>query len=159
MQSRPPVMSTHDKVRMHTPSVVNHQLDAEAEHRLAEFLEGGNNPAACHARITRLDQEWEMERVLALGVGVASIAAMLASKGLGRTLWSIPAIGGAVLVQQTLTGGSLLAPLLRRMGFRSRQEIEIEKYALKSLRGDFRRIPVEGGPLARANAAMVAARA
>ena len=159
MESRPPVMATQDKVRMHTPSVVNRQLDAEAEHRLAEFLDGGNNPAACQARITRLNREWEMERVLSLCVGAASIAAMLASKGLGRSMWSIPAVGGAMLVQQALTGGSLLAPLLRRMGFRSRPEIEIEKYALKSLRGDFLRIPVEGGPQVRANAAMVAARA
>lgn len=159
MESRPPMMATQDKVRMHTPSVLNRQLDAEAEHRIAAFLEGGNNPAACQARITQLNREWEMERVLSLGVGAASVAAMLACRGLGRSMWFVPVVGGAMLVQQALTGGSLWVPLLRRMGFRTRQEIELEKYALKSLRGDFRRIPVEGGPLARANAAMVAARA
>lgn len=159
MESRPPVMATQDKVRMHTPSVLNRQLDAQAEHRIADFLDGGNNPASCQARISALNREWEMERVLTLCVGAASIASMLAARRGGRSLWAVPVAGGAMLMQQALTGGSLLVPLLRRLGFRTRKEIELEKYALKSLRGDFRRIPVEGGPLARANAAMVAARA
>jgi hypothetical protein len=41
---------------------------------------------------------------------------------------------------------------------RTRREIDLEKFALKALRGDFERIPKhDGGPLARANAALVAA--
>ena len=69
-------------------------------------------------------------------------------------------LGGAaagLLLQQGLFGFGPLALLVRRLGVRTRKEIDLEKFALKALRGDFRRIPHEGGPLARANAALVAA--
>lgn len=52
-------------------------------------------------------------------------------------------------------------PVLRRLGVRTREEIDREKYALKALRGDFAEVAVnsESGAVARAGAALRAARA
>jgi hypothetical protein len=63
------------------------------------------------------------------------------------------------MLQHGLTGFGPLAELVRAVGgVRTRKEIDLEKFALKALRGDFERIPKsDGGPLARANAALVAA--
>jgi len=63
-----------------------------------------------------------------------------------------------LMLQQGLLGFGPLAQLVRALaGVRTRREIDLEKFALKALRGDFERIPHDGGPLARANAALVAA--
>jgi hypothetical protein len=68
-------------------------------------------------------------------------------------------MAAGLLLQHGLLGFSPLGSLVRRLaGVRTRREIDLEKFALKALRGDFERIPKnDGGPLARANAALVAA--
>jgi hypothetical protein len=45
-------------------------------------------------------------------------------------------------------------PVFRRLGVRTRQEIEREKYALKALRGDFDGVAEERGGPARAGRAL-----
>ena len=44
------------------------------------------------------------------------------------------------LVQHSVQGWCPPMPLFRKLGVRTRQEIEREKYALKALRGDFDQI-------------------
>ncbi|HSP79116.1 MAG TPA: hypothetical protein VLQ93_11335, partial [Myxococcaceae bacterium] len=66
-------------------------------------------------------------------------------------------VAAGLLLQQGLLGYGPLAEGVRALGVRTRREIDLEKFALKALRGDFERIPHEGGPLAKANAALVAA--
>jgi hypothetical protein len=68
-------------------------------------------------------------------------------------------VAAGLILQHGLTGFGPLAGLVRAVaGVRTRKEIDLEKFALKALRGDFERIPKsDGGPLARANAALVAA--
>ena len=68
-------------------------------------------------------------------------------------------VAAGLLLQHNVFGFGPLGGLVRRLGgVRTRREIDLEKFALKALRGDFERIPKnEGGPLARANAALVAA--
>jgi hypothetical protein len=70
--------------------------------------------------------------------------------GLGTLLFSF--IGGrkwlvltgtvlGFLLKHSLEGTSPTVPLLRKMGARTRSEIDREKYALKILRGDFEKMP------------------
>jgi hypothetical protein len=66
-------------------------------------------------------------------------------------------VAAGLLLQHGLLGFGPVAELVRLLGVRTRKEIDLEKFALKALRGDFERIPHDGGPLARANAALVAA--
>jgi hypothetical protein len=49
-------------------------------------------------------------------------------------------------------------PILRRFGFRTADEINTERYALKALRGDFDAVPEKSSPAGSANAALKAVR-
>ena len=64
---------------------------------------------------------------------------------LGATVdrkWFIfPAAVAGFLLQHALEGWCPPLPLFRRLGFRTQSEIDYERYALKSLRGDFRNLP------------------
>ncbi|WP_243685307.1 hypothetical protein [Methanosarcina barkeri] len=59
--------------------------------------------------------------------------------GLKRSkIWLIlPTIASAFLLQYAVQGWCPPVSILRGLGFRTRQEIDLEKYALKTLRGDF----------------------
>jgi hypothetical protein len=50
---------------------------------------------------------------------------------------SSPEVGG-FLFQHAIEGWCPPVPILRRLGFRTAREIDIERVALKTLRGDFR---------------------
>lgn len=76
-----------------------------------------------------------------------------------RRLLLVPAVVLGFLAQQALQGWCPPVPVFRRLGFRTRREIDAEKDALKALRGDFQtvsRAPEQDG---RATAAIASARA
>jgi hypothetical protein len=60
-------------------------------------------------------------------------------------------------MQHALQGWCPPLPLLRRLGVRTQQEIERERYALKALRGDFDAVPGTSAPVPeRVRAALAA---
>jgi len=69
-------------------------------------------------------------------------ALVLAGLGLGswvdRRFYLLPAVVAGFLLQHALQGWCPPLPVLRRLGVRTQTEIELERYALKALRGDFR---------------------
>jgi hypothetical protein len=52
----------------------------------------------------------------------------------------VPSIVLPFLFQHAMQGWCPPVPLFRRLGVRTREEIDREKYALKALRGDFEEI-------------------
>jgi len=56
---------------------------------------------------------------------------------LGRRWLVLPALVSGFLLQHALQGWCPPVPVLRRLGFRTMAEIDRERYALKTLRGDF----------------------
>jgi hypothetical protein len=49
----------------------------------------------------------------------------------------LPAVVLGLLLEHALHGWCPPVPVLRRLGVRTRKEIERERYAMKALRGDF----------------------
>ncbi|MCE3229060.1 MAG: hypothetical protein K0S32_3611 [Bacteroidetes bacterium] len=87
-------------------------------------------------RLNKLEKEWDIERMLEFNAAFFSIAGFLMSAR--NRLWlAVPAIVVTFLAQHATQGWCPPLPLLRKLGFRTRQEIDREKYALKALRGDF----------------------
>lgn len=111
----------------------------DLEERLTKIASAG--PSAIDARIAELDDEWSAGRV------AKSILALTILLGTVLTLtvswwWAIlPAVAGLLLVQYLFTHTSLLVSGLQQFGYRTKADIEHEKFALRTLRGDFRALP------------------
>jgi hypothetical protein len=146
-----------DEVRSHAPEEVNKRIDERVERCVRHMAEQERSEISRY--LEKLEREWDLNRaVTVVGSAVAVLGLWLARRDGGR--WRI--LGGlaaGLMLQHGLLGFGPLAELVRALGgVRTRKEIDLEKFALKALRGDFERIPkFDGGPLARANAALVAA--
>jgi len=88
-------------------------------------------------RLKRLEKEWDIERMLQLNAGVLSLTGTALGIIVNKKWLTLPVAVSVLLTQQAIKGWRLPVPVLRAFGFRTRQEIDKEKYALKTLRGDF----------------------
>lgn len=148
-------MST-DAVRVHTPERVNRKIDERVERCVRHMAEQMDRPTITRY-LGKLETEWDLNRVVTVAMSSVSLLGLLLSARAGRGWKLVSGVAAGLLLQHGLFGFSPMAELIRAMGVRTRREMDLEKFALKALRGDFERIPHEGGPLARANAALVAA--
>ncbi|WP_224369898.1 hypothetical protein [Hyalangium versicolor] len=146
-----------DEVRQHAPDGVNKRIDERVERCVRHMAEQERGEISRY--LEKLEREWDLNRgVTVVGSALALMGLWLARRDGGR--WRIlGGVAAGLMLQHGLVGFGPLAELVRAVGgVRTRKEIDLEKFALKALRGDFERIPkADGGPLARANAALVAA--
>jgi len=128
-------METRDFVRENTPPRINRKVDIEIREHLNQYY---NDPSKIDKRLCELDSEWDIERVFQLNAAIFSLMGLW--HGLTRhRLWLIlPLAAASFLASHTIEGWCPPVALLRRLGFRTRQEIEKERYALKTIRGDFK---------------------
>src|SRR5690606_5848893 len=100
-------------------------------------LSSDDRTALIDRRLAELDKEWDVERTLQTNFAALSLAGIgLASKVSKR--WSILALAvPAFMIQHALQGWCPPLAVLRRLGIRTAKEINDERFALKSLRGDF----------------------
>ena len=124
-----------DNVRRHTPPRLNHRIDQAMMKRIMEYAR--KSPEEIGARITELDREWDLERVVETGAGTVALTGVLLSGMKSRKWLMISAVTLGALLQHSLTRRSLPIKALRALGVRTRREIDAEKYALRVLRGDF----------------------
>jgi hypothetical protein len=129
------VMETNDLVREITPPGINQKVDTKIREHLNQYY---NDPSKIDKRLCELDNEWDIERVVQLNAAALSLMGLW--RGLTRhRLWFIlPLAAARFLTSHTIGGWCPPVTLLRRLGFRTRQEIEKERYALKTIRGDFK---------------------
>lgn len=120
-----------DRVREHTALSVNERIDllTQAEIEKAERL----GPEAVQRRLAELEQEWDVDRALMLVFSL--LGGTTFSAGIsGRKGWLyFFTVQMAFLGIHAAAGWCPPVSVLRRMGFRTRQEIEAEKHALLSL--------------------------
>lgn len=94
------------------------------------------HPQEISRRLAKLDEEWDIERALeTIAAGLAFTGSVLAARRRGWLI--LPTLATGFLLQHALKGARSPLPVLRRLGYRTRQEIDEERYALKALRGDF----------------------
>ena len=97
-----------------------------------------DNPSELDRRIAELDEEWDVTRVLQVVTSGLSLAAFWMSVSKTKLFLLVPLMLAGGALHHGLTGQSPAADLARRLGFRTKDEIEAEREALKALRGDFR---------------------
>ena len=124
-----------DRVRQASSAATNARVDAEIRSRVRQLAT--EDPAVLDGRIQELDREWDTERYLETLAPTLSLTGIaLAARGDRRWLLG-PAVVLSFLLQHAVQGWCPPIPILRRLGVRTRKEIERERYALKAIRGDF----------------------
>lgn len=123
-----------DRVRANTPPEINQAIDTEIAAMVRFYA--SKTDYEIGKRIEELDKEWDIGRIMEIRASTVSLIGTIL--GLKRSkIWLIlPTITSAFLLQYAVQGWCPPVSILRRFGFRTRQEIDLEKYALKALRGD-----------------------
>ena len=123
-------MPQFDRIRARTSAEVNQRID---EQILKNVESCAHSPEAIEARIAELDHEWDIDRALMANFSVIAFAGLMAGAFKDRRWLALPAIQIPFLFWHAFQGWCPPLPVLRRMGFRSRQEIEAEKIELRKV--------------------------
>jgi hypothetical protein len=146
-------METADRVRANTSEEINRRIDQKIEDRVREYARRSQSDIT--GRIEELDREWDMERLLETNASAIAFTGLALGLTHSKKWLIVPGIVLPFLFQHAVQGWCPPVPLFRRLGVRTREEIDRERYALKVLRGDFERVQ----SLPRADAALEAVEA
>lgn len=126
---------TTRRVAINTRPAVNDKIRAATLRDLSNYRNASTK--AISAKISQLDREWDTERFLeANAASLVLIGSLLGLKT--SKYWMLLTAGvGAFLLQHALQGWCPPLPLIRKRGFRTADEINKEKVAMKIMRGDF----------------------
>jgi hypothetical protein len=130
-----------DRVRAHTSDEVNAQLDKEARRCVQQFADREREDINRH--IDELSREWDTERYLQVNASVLALSGTVLGAVVSRKFFLLPAVVFGFFFQHAVQGWCPPLPVFRKLGVRTRKEINREKYALKALRGDFDQISAE----------------
>lgn len=125
-----------DRVEADAPSDPNARIEADIQASVRRHA-AADDPALIEARLRDLDREWDVERLLLANASLVSLTGLVMGRWVGRRWYVLPALAQGFVMQQALRGWSPPVALLRRLGVRTRREINRERYALKAVRGDF----------------------
>ena len=97
------------------------------EANLAYYRE---NPSMIARRLAELDEEWDTRRVLQVSASGLMLGGFFLSVAKSRIFKLLPVALATGALHHGLTGQSPAEDLVRRLGFRTRDEIEFEKRQL-----------------------------
>ena len=133
------MVSSVDRVPSNTDEMINRRIQAQIEQRVAYYAE---HSAEIGLRLAELDREWDIERTIEANAATVALTGCVLGATVDRRWFVLPAIVSAFLLQHAVQGWCPPVPVLRRMGVRTADEINQERYALKALRGDFEPRPI-----------------
>ena len=116
-----------DRVRQMSTERANQGIDEATRASIARVETRGRT--AIERRLTELQQEWDIDRVLMLNFGVLVFAQLAAATRNRKWLWG-PLIQTPFLVMHATLGWCPPSLWFRPLGFRTRFEIQAEREAL-----------------------------
>jgi hypothetical protein len=124
-----------DRVRANTAPDINQRIDNQIEENVRYY--SGQPRERISQRVRELDEEWDIERVLQAMASSFSLTGIILGATIDRRWFLLPTVVLSFLLVHAVQGWCPPVPLLRRLGVRTREEIDRERYALKALAGDF----------------------
>jgi hypothetical protein len=120
-----------DRVVNRTDPEVNDRIRRQTEMSLCYYR---SHPEQIEQRLQELDEEWDVERSLeAISSG---LSLMGFTWGVFRKRWWLIGLAAqGFFMQHALQGWCPPLGIVRRLGFRTAQEIEAERHRLLALRG------------------------
>ena len=122
--------TSDDRVRRVTSSRLNREIDRQTDRNIRRYI--GANRETIIDRMHQLDKEWDIERVLEVRASALALTGLVLGLTVNKRWFAVPGIILAFLLQHGLQGWAPPIPILRRLGVRTRGEIDREKYALKA---------------------------
>ena len=126
-----PTRESADRVRRSTDIEVNRRIDRQTDANIESYSSLGR--AAVLSRIEALDREWDVERILEVNAPTLALSGLVLGVIVNTKWLLVPGIVLSFLLQHGLQGWCPPLPILRRLGVRTRGEIDREKYALKAV--------------------------
>src|SRR5215831_2829905 len=129
-------METKDIVRKNTTaSEINQRIDTQLHESLNKYY---HDRSEIDQRLCELDHEWNIERLLELNAAALNFMGIWRSLTQNKLWLILPLAVTTLLATHATEGWCPAVTLFRRLGFRTRAEIDKERYALKAIRGDFK---------------------
>lgn len=132
-------MENKDNSRNATSDRINERIDKRTKeniYQLSHNLESNE----VGRRIEELEKEWDIDRTLMANASTLSLAGVVLGSTVNRNWFVLPGVVVSFLLWHAIQGWCPPLPIFRKLGYRSRKEIDIEKFALKALRGDFQKL-------------------
>ncbi len=136
------VPSTTERVPQHTDRDVNERITRQTEGNVAYY--STRDPRLLDLRLHELDREWDIERILEANAATVSLIGLGLTRFVSRGWILLPLAVAGFLLQHAIQGWCPPVTLFRRLGVRTQREIDEERYALKAIRGDFRKMARDG---------------
>jgi len=126
--------TTVRRVPDHTDPEVNARILDDTARRVLHFAA---NRGGIDRRLRELDREWDIERLLEANAAAFAFLGIALGTVADRRWLRLSVVVTAFLFQHAVQGWCPPIAVLRRLGVRTAREIEVERIALKALRGDF----------------------
>jgi hypothetical protein len=117
-----------DRVRRSTAVELTRQIDRETDANILHYANA--SPEVIAERVEQLDREWDVERILEVNASTLALTGLALGATVNKKWLILPGIVLPFLLQHALQGWCPPLPVLRRLGIRTRGEIDREKYAL-----------------------------
>jgi hypothetical protein len=124
-----------DPVRANTTPDTLRNIDTSIEEKILFYSTQPKEVIA--RRIQQLDREWDIERWIETNASSLALTGLVLGLTKSRKYLLLTGTVLSFLLMHAVQGWCPPVPLLRKMGVRTRSEIDREKFALKVLRGDF----------------------
>ena len=124
---------TLDRVRRATAEHVNEQIDLQTEANIRRYMNAGD--ATILERIRELDHEWDIERVLETNASALALTGLTLGLTVSKRFLIMPVLAMSFLMLHGMRGWCPPIAMLRRLGVRTRNEIDQERYRLRTLLG------------------------
>ncbi len=135
-------MSSRERVPEHTSTEINQRIEHETRERIDHYA---SNPGQIDQRLQELNEEWDVERTLEANSAIISLFGLTMGFTVDRRWFLLPLAVQSFFLQHAVQGWCPPLPIFRRYGFRTSEEIERERTALKAIRGDFEKLTEYSG--------------
>jgi hypothetical protein len=124
------VAKSIDRVPRQTRPEINDRIRQQTDVNIAYFTQ---HPEQIRQRLRELDEEWDVERMLETAAPSVTLFGIAMTFLRGRKWILLPILVQSFFLQHALQGWCPPLPILRKMGFRTVEEIDRERYALRAV--------------------------
>ena len=141
---------TTTRVEENTSGELNLRIERKTEEVVLRVACEGRDAIA--RRLDELDREWDIERTLEANAAIVSLITLALGYFMNPWWYAFTAVVVVFLLQHAVQGWCPPVPIFRRRGIRTERVINMERTALRILRGDFRSTADPREALAQARA-------